>query len=231
MVVPESGTSISIGSRFDGVTYKLVWSRLENGRWTDPRVVTFGLGDDLAPVIGTSRAGSFLYWTDGRGRVLYAPFDPEFGRLFAAPRTLPLHGLGLSGPSVEGGSDAPIILGLCDGGATEPCVNPGTPPPAPIVAPPPPTGPAPEGTTDAPIILGTGGGDTGGTNATTLTAASALTCDTQILAVAHGKIVGVAAIDATGWVTQLGRFLLAPGVDPAAATAAAATYFHQRACN
>jgi hypothetical protein len=229
VTAPESGAPIRIWSRFDGVAHKLAWSRFENGRWTSPRVVTFGPGDDMAPVFGTSSAGSFLFWTDGRGRVLYAPFDPEFGRLFAVPRTLPFSAAGRGGPSAEGGTDAPVILGLCDGGATDPCVASGHGGTLPITSQP--TSPSPEGGSDAPITLSTGSSGTGGESATTMTAASSLTCSTQVLAFAYGKKVQAVAIDGLGRVTLLGRFVLADDVNPAEATATLGVYYHGRACD
>jgi len=224
---PSSGAPIRIESRFDGLQRKLAWSRFENGRWSEPHALTFGPGDDLAPAAGTSSTGSTLYWTDGKGRIFYVPFDPESGRLFAVPRPLPLTRLGRNGPTTEGGADAPIILGTCDQGS-EPCVSPRPGPPTP-------TGELHggiglEGGTDVPIVLGTGTGTGTGGNSTTLGVASSSTCATQVLSVASRGVMTTVAVDGSGRVTLLGRFLLAPGVDPADATAAVGTYFHRRAC-
>jgi hypothetical protein len=232
----EDGASIRLWSRFDGVAQKIAWSRFVDGRWTDPRLVTFGPGDDLAPVFGTSSAGSFLYWTDGRGRVLYAPFDPGFGRLFAVPRTLRLAASGRGGPSTEGGTDAPVIIGLCDG-TNDPCVQTGHGTPVPFTTPPT-NGPSTEGGTDAPVVLSVGGtgGDTGNSgsgdlNETILAAASSPSCGTQVLAVASGNRIHAVAIDGAGRVTPLGRYTLAPGLDPTQAAASVAVYLQGHACN
>jgi hypothetical protein len=221
---PSSGAPIRIWSRFDGLAHKLAWSRFENGHWSDPRVMTFGPGDDLAPAAGTSSAGSMLYWTDERGRVIYAPFDPESGRLFAVPRPLPVLPPRRHGPATEGGTDAPVILGNCEKANSEPCVAPGPGGPAPRN--PQPMVPSLDGGTDVPIVL-----TTGSTSITTLTVASTRSCGTQVLSVASDGAVTVMAIDGGGRVTVLGRFGLEPDVDPAEATAAAGTHFHRRSCN
>ena len=251
---PESGAAIRIWSQFDGMANKIAWSRFVDGGWTSPRLLTFGPGDDLAPVFGTSNAGSYLYWTDRRGRVLYAPFDPEFGRLFAVPRTLPF--TGRSGPGVEGGTDVPVILGLCDGGASDPCVTPGHGGTSFTSQP---DGPSPEGGGDVPIVLsmggtggsgtggsgtggsGTGGSGTGGNSTsgsgsegmttTALAAASSPTCSTQVLVIASGRRVQAVAVEGAGRVTLLGRFMLAAGVDPAEAAASVGIYFYRRTCD
>jgi len=221
---PSSGAPIKIWSRFDGLQRKLAWSRFEGGRWSEPHLLTFGPGDDLAPAAGTSSAGSLLYWTDERGRVIYAPFDPESGRLFAVPRPLTVAPLPRHRPGTEGGTDAPVILGNCEKASNEPCVGPR--PPAPVPGNLPPSGTSLEGGTDIPIVL-----TTGSTSITTLTVASAPTCGTQVLALASDEVVTVVAVDGSGRVTPLGRFVLDPDADPAEATAAAGTYFHRRTCN
>jgi hypothetical protein len=221
---PSTGATIRIWSRFDGLQRKLAWSRFENGRWSDPRVVTFGPGDDLAPAAGISSTGSMLYWADEHGRVIYAPFDPESGRLFAVPRPLPITPLRPHGPATEGGTDAPVILGNCEKSNNEPCVGQAHGAPVPINSPP--AGPGLEGGTDIPIVL-----TTGSTSITTVTVASAPTCGTQVVSIASGGMVAVVAIDGSARATLLGRFVLDTGVDPSEATAAAGTYFHQRTCN
>jgi hypothetical protein len=221
---PSSGAPIRIWSRFDGLQHKLAWSRFENGRWSEPRALTFGSGDDLAPAAGISGAGSMLYWTDERGRVIYAPFDPESGRLFAVPRPLPVLSPRRHGPATEGGTDAPVILGNCEKANNGPCVGPRSG--APVASNLPPTAPSLDGGTDVPIVL-----TTGSTSITTLTVASTPSCGTQVLSVASDGAVAVMAVDGSGRVSVLGRFVLDPDVDPAEATAAAGTYFHRRACN
>jgi len=220
---PSSGAPIRIWSQSDGLQQKLVWSRLEKGAWTEPRSLTFGPGDDMAPVVGTSSLGSMLYWIDERGRVLYAPFDPESGRLFAVPRPIPVSPLHRREPAGEGGTDAPVILGNCMNASHVPCAGPG--PGNPLPSTPPRTDPGLEGGTDIPIVL-----TTGSTGLTTVTATSSFACTTQVLSMASDGMVTVVSVDGTGRVTLLGRLVLAPDVDPSEATAAAGTYYHLRTC-
>jgi hypothetical protein len=219
---PSSGASILIWTHFDGVERKLAWSRMVNGHWSAPRIMTFGPGDDRTPAVGISSAGSFLYWTDGRGRVFYAPFDPETGRLFAVPRPLPAASPVRPGPAPEGGSDVPVILGVCESPEDVPCVGGGSTPPAPINGP---NVPQPEGGSDVPITLCNGGSCTTG-----LTVTSDPDCPTQVLTVALDGQASSYRIDGSGRVKLLGRFVLADGVDEGAASAAASTYYHDQVC-
>lgn len=118
---PVSGRQVAVWSQFDGVSNKIAYARLENGIWTDFHYLTFGRGHHIAPRIGISRDGAFLFWVvDGR-RYVYAPVDLSSGRLHAAPRRIPLEASGIhllgggsgKGTATEGGSDVPVVTEEC----------------------------------------------------------------------------------------------------------------------
>jgi hypothetical protein len=118
---PVSGRQVAVWSQFDGVSNKIAYARFENGVWTDFHYITFGRGHHIAPRIGVSRDGAFLFWVvDGR-RYVYAPVDLSSGRLHAAPRKVPLEASGLhlfgggsgKGTATEGGSDVPVVTEEC----------------------------------------------------------------------------------------------------------------------
>jgi hypothetical protein len=113
------GSPVLVWSRFDGSNRKIAYARLSAGEWTDFHFLTFGPGDDLEPRVGTSAAGSYLFYFDRPDRYLYAPLDLSSGRLFAAPRLLNLgnarRDIGsrqqLGDITTYGGVDAPIVTG------------------------------------------------------------------------------------------------------------------------
>ena len=168
---PRSGRPVLIWSRFDGAAMKLAWSRFDAGVWSEARFLTFGPGDDRTPALGTSAAGSYLFWRGAGESVLHAPIDLETGRFFAAPKVLPIPEVDRTpSPGViprnplssQGGTDAPIVPPHTNGGTDAPviiCQNP--PCPQTNGAPDVPLGPSTgssstvgtTGGTDAPVII------------------------------------------------------------------------------
>jgi hypothetical protein len=168
---PRSGRPVLIWSRHDGSAMKLAWSRFDAGVWSEARFLTFGPGDDRAPAVGTSAAGSYLFWRGVGDSVLHAPIDLETGRFFAAPTALPISGVDRSSGvgvvprnplSSQGGTDAPIVPPHTNGGTDAPVIICNNPPcPQTNGAPDVPLGPVggasgtvgPTGGTDAPVII------------------------------------------------------------------------------
>ena len=225
LTAPRSGAPILIWSQDDGYTRKLVWSRFVGNHWSTPRPMTFGSGDDLAPVAGVSSTGSVLYWVDDRGRVFYVPFDPDSGSLHAVPRPVTLAGRLGTDPQPEGGSEVPIILSNCDvPNPTDPCIpttptgggggTTGVPPRI-----------SPNGGTDAPIQT-----STGTTSTNSLAVASHAGCGSQVLATVTEDSVSVMAFDGAGRSALLGQFRLHANVDRAAAASALAAHFLRQTC-
>jgi hypothetical protein len=114
----RSRRPVLIWSRHDGAAMKLAWSRFDGGLWSEARFLTFGPGDDRAPALGTSAAGSYLFWRGVGDSVLYAPLDLETGRFFAAPAALRIPEAA-RGPR-DGGTEAPIPAVQPDGGTDAP---------------------------------------------------------------------------------------------------------------
>jgi hypothetical protein len=166
-----------------------------------------------------------LFWIDDRGKVFFAPFDPESGNLHAVPSPVSMGGRPGQGPSPEGGGDVPIILVYCDASAVvEPCV-PLPPPGGGTIRTGPPPRIGPEGGNDSPITL-----TTSATQTTSLAVASQPVCGSQVLAVASEDSVSVLAFDGAGRSTSLGQFRLGPNVDRNAAAATLGAYFLRAAC-
>jgi hypothetical protein len=211
------GTTVLVWSQYDGLANKLAWSRLEGGRWIAPHYLTFGPGDDLAPVIGRSRAGTTLYWIGEHGRVFYASFDSEAGRLFAVPRPLPISSARSMTP--EGSADAPIVLGICGSG---PC-------PENLIGPLVPGGSVvpyrPEGGADAPIVL-----TVASAGGTTVTATSSPSCSVQIVATATDSTLRVYAIDDDGRIILHTRSTVPPDSDLVAVASGAVSYWYPTYC-
>ena len=227
LTAPRTGAPILIWSLDDGYSRKLVWSKFNGERWSRPKPMTFGSGDDLSPVAGVSSTGSILYWIDDRGRLFYAPFDPESGSLHAVPAPITLAGrTGRVG--TEGGVDSPVILVYCDSnGGTQPCI-PGADPGGAggsggHTGLPPKIGP--DGATDAPIVL-----STGGTSTNSVAVASSPACGSQIMATASEDSVSVMMFDGAGRSTLLGQYRLGPNVERNAAVATLSAYFLKPTC-
>lgn len=87
---PATGAVVAVWSHFDGVAFRIAYARLQDGDFTDVHPLTFGRSDDRLPRVGTARSGSYLFWVANDLRYMYAPIDLAAGRLFAAPKTLPL---------------------------------------------------------------------------------------------------------------------------------------------
>lgn len=224
LTAPRTGSPVLIWSQNDGYSRKLVWSLFRENRWSSPKALTFGTGDDLSPVAGISSTGSVLYWIDDRGRVFFAPFDPEAGNLHAVPRPVSLANFAGRNPRIEGGGiDNPIILQACDSTGVEPCIpagptgggsGTGTPPRI-----------RPDGGIDSPIGL-----STGGTGTNSLAVASAPVCGSQVLAAGAGDSITVLAFDGAGRSTLLGQFRIDPAADRNAAVSALSAHFLKRVC-
>lgn len=114
-----TGSPVVVWSRFDGSNMKIAYARFSAGVWTDFHFLTFGPGDDIEPRIGTSAAGSYLFFFVRPDKYLFAPLDLSSGRLFAAPHLLSLgnamRDITARRRSVDittyGGVDAPIVTG------------------------------------------------------------------------------------------------------------------------
>jgi len=87
---PSTGSIVAIWSRFDGLSPKIAYARYDGAGFTDSHFLTFGRGGETLPRIGTAQSGSYLFWVENDLRYLYAPLDLAAGRLFAAPKILPL---------------------------------------------------------------------------------------------------------------------------------------------
>jgi hypothetical protein len=226
LTAPRSGAPILIWSLDDGFARKLVWSKFVGNRWSSPRPMTFGTGDDLAPVAGISSTGSVLFWVDDRGRFFSAPFDPESGNLYAVPHPVTLGSRLGSDPSPEGGTDAPVILVYCDAATpVQPCLpappsgggggsQTGLPPRMGV-----------EGGSDAPVVL-----SVGGTSTSNLAVASHPGCGKQILAAAADDSVSVMSFDGAGRSSLVGEFRLGPNVDRQAAVSMLGAHYLRQIC-
>ena len=225
---PRSGRPVLIWSRWDGTSMKLAWSRFDGDRWTDARFLTFGPGNDLSPAVGTSSAGSYLFWKNEQNQFFYAPIDLGTGRLFAAPALVGAAESPVASVTTrlrpEGSSDVPIILGGCDPNHPETCTDPGG-------------GGAgsgsgvikPEGGSDVPIIIC---GPTSGVECdppktniysqVELVVASDALCASQVLVMAseHGRQLHAVEFLGGGRTRTLDRMAIHPGTDPLAAATA-----------
>lgn len=238
---PSTGGSIALYTRSDGTSLKIAWARLEGGAWRDAHDVTFGAGDDLSPVVGTSLIGTTLFWRTDAGRVFYAPFDVASGRLFAVPRPLevrraaaaPAPATGLSAPTtpsapshgvgIEGGTDIPVILRNCSATVGPPCIGPGGVTPLP-------TGGgllAPEGGSDVPVVLSTPSTAVG-----PLAVASSSACAHEPVAIVSRDGASFVVVDFTGSPRPLvlGRYAPDHGVRLSDALTAADAYFLRSLC-
>lgn len=119
------GSLVLLWSRFDGVYRKIAFSRFTDGMWTGFRFVTFGPGDDDLPLFGAGQDGSYLYYVVQPNHFYYAPIDLSTGLLIGPPRGIDVAALARQkprltspgGPSLQGGTDAPINWRGCrDGG-------------------------------------------------------------------------------------------------------------------
>lgn len=108
-VDPRTGAVVLVWSRADAVYRKIAYARLEQGGWTDFHLLTFDGGDDVAPRIGSSSAGSYLFWAGPGSSYFYAPVELSAGRLLAAPRALALGFLRSSGR--RGADDTGVSTG------------------------------------------------------------------------------------------------------------------------
>jgi len=235
---PRSGSPILIWSRHDGAAMKLAWARFEAGAWVETRFLTFGPGNDRAPAVGTSIAGSYLFWRGEDNRVLHAPLDLGTGRLFASPRALPIAGPG-AGDRVprdsgahwnqltpQGGTDAPIIIPRdpppinTTGGTDAPIIIPRDPPPI-----------SPSGGTDAPVVHGSSSGS-GSSSSQALVVFSDPSCATQILLIGstHGHVLLAVEFAGAGRVSPLGRFVIHPEIAREDAVSAAGSRYLDAAC-
>jgi hypothetical protein len=247
---PRSGGPVLVWSRHDGAGgLKLAWTRFESGTWGAMRHLTFGRGDDRSPAVGTSNAGTYLFWRGASGEVFQAPIDLATGRLFGAPRALPIGSY-----SPQGGSDVPV--GITPG---EPSTNGGTDVPIGIILPPD-DPPRPNGGSDAPIIICTGNGcppqgdsqapvdddpsPTGGsdvpiigtnsfsTSSPGLFVVSEPSCGAQLVLVGSpsGRTLLAVQFTGSGRVSVLGRMTIPPGVTTTDAATAAGARFLEAVC-
>lgn len=226
---PRSGSPILVWSRFDGSSMKIAWARFERGAWRNTRFITFGQGDDRSPAVGTSLAGSFLFWTQGDS-VLYAPVDLGTGRLFGAPRPVTAPGRIGGGLRPDGGADAPIVLSSCDHNRNSLCPGPPTPPAGPNT--PTPRPPSTEGGTDVPITIPTPTGTPSGARPE-VTVASDPVCSTQVLVlgVAGSRGYAIVGFDGSGTIAPVVRVVLSPEVDLSDASSAAGAHYLERLCH
>src|SRR5437899_4884444 len=90
LTLDETGSAVLVWSRFDGSYRKIAYARFAGGAWTNVHYLTFGPGDNYEPRIGTSLAGSYLFFYTQPDTYQYVPLDLVTGRLFAAPKPLDL---------------------------------------------------------------------------------------------------------------------------------------------
>ena len=220
---PRTGAPVLIWSHWNGQAMKLAWSRFDSGAWSNPRDVTFGPGNDLAPAVGLSSAGGYLFFWRDSSRVMYAPIDLGTGRLFAAPR--PLTPAVLKGRDVtpNGGTDVPILIGICGPQYNAPCVGPGAPPVLPGIAH---QTPGIEGGSDVPVV-----GSGSQSPATSISVASQPDCQTMLVGLGRGAdpTLRIVAFDGAGRAWMVAR-VIPDGVSPAAALAASTAHFLGSAC-
>jgi len=223
IVVSDPGTGAVVKIWSDGFTAKLTWARQDASGWSASHALTWGLGIDRAPAVGTTSAGSWLFWRSELGEVLYAPLELSAGRLLGAPAPLQPSGGILPGslPRTEGGMDTPVVLGHCDDGDLV-CIaqrNPPGPSNPPGQNPP----PVMEGGLDSPTTLSPTSPDP------TLIVSSEPTCERQIVTIAQpgdsvlvlevdgaGRVHGRKAVTLQDGVTaeDAGRFFLAKSCKP-----------------
>jgi hypothetical protein len=220
---PRSGVPVLIWSHGEAGARKLAWARFETAGWVGVHDLTFGPADDRFPAVGVSSGGAFLFWRRDAGRVFYAPLDLSSGRLFAAPRHLAVSNHGWHGPSIEGGTDAPVILGTCTTTSLQPCLGSGRYPIDPGTVPP----PTLDGGSDVPIVQGSA------TSAvTSVSVAADPSCATMVLALADpadGSTM-VVAFSATERASLAARYRPAADASAADAARAATMFFLQKSC-
>jgi len=83
-VDPSTGSVSLLWSRFDGVSFKIAYAKLDGSAWTDFHILTFGRFGEFEPRVGSSSTGSYLFWLGSEGGLFYAPVDLAAGRLLAA---------------------------------------------------------------------------------------------------------------------------------------------------
>jgi hypothetical protein len=220
---PRSGAPVLIWSHWDGQAMKLAWSRFDSGAWSDSREVTFGPGNDRSPAVGISSAGAYLFFRRDNTKIFYVPIDLGTGRLFAAPRLLSPSILKGRDWKPNGGTDVPIIIGMCGPNHNAPCVNPGGPPVLPGGAH---QTPGIEGGTDVPIISISAPSPEG-----SISVASTPDCQTMLIGFAHGdgSVQRIIGFDGAGRAWLVGRVVV-DGVTPAEALAAATSHFLGSVC-
>jgi hypothetical protein len=220
---PRTGAPVLIWSHWDGQAMKLAWSLFDSGSWSAPRDVTFGPGNDSSPAVGISSAGAYLFFWRDNARVLYAPIDLGTGRLFAAPRLLRPSVLKGRDWKPNGGTDVPIIIGVCGSNDNAPCVNPGGPPVLPGRAK---QTPGTNGGTDVPIIS-----TPSPSPETSISVASEPACQTMLVGLgrSHDAMQRIIGFDGAGRAWLVGR-VVADGVTPAEALAASTSHFLESLC-
>lgn len=228
---PGTGATVKIWSRSDGFTAKIAWARLNGSGWGHAHDLTFGLGTDRDPAVGITSSGSWLFWRNEIGQVLYAPLELSAGRLLGVPSPLPMSmgGVTVGGvggirpgslPGIEGGVDSPVILFNCDPGSGDVrCVQPKNPPTG---GGPGTTPPILEGGTDAPVTTGGVGGI-----GVTLVVSSQPTCDRQIVTFGATDSLTVLEVDGAGRLVSRKTASLEPGVT----AEAAGQYFLLASCS
>jgi len=116
LALDATGSAVLVWSRSDGLYRKIAYARFAGGNWTNFHYLTFGVGDDDLPRIGTDMTGSYLFYAARTDKYLYAPLELVTGRLFAAPRFLNVGGTrrDIESPrppgnvALRGGVDAPV---------------------------------------------------------------------------------------------------------------------------
>ena len=219
-----TGTVFLLWSRADGAAYKIHYARFQAGAWVDAHALTFGRGNDRHPRAGFDHAGATLFFVADGSRYFHAPFDPAYGRLFAAPRLLarlvgyaPAPILGEGGDLfVNGGLDAPVppTDRTCTGGCSSATTWSGAT--------------STQGGMDAPVPPTNQGGSkpTGsGKNASAWGVAGDASCGSQILVVPARDFPGAHVIRYTDGQTRvLARIPLPATVPPGFGDQAARTY-------
>ena len=228
---PPDVPTTAIWSRSDGFSAKIAWARLNGSGWGHAHDLTFGLGTDRDPAVGITSSGSWLFWRNEIGQVLYAPLELSAGRLLGVPSPLPMSmgGVTVGGvggirpgslPGIEGGVDSPVILFNCDPGSGDVrCVQPKNPPTG---GGPGTTPPILEGGSDAPTTLGGAGGI-----GVTLVVSSQPTCDRQIVTFGATDSLTVLEVDGAGRLVSRKTASLEPGVT----AEAAGQYFLLASCS
>jgi hypothetical protein len=114
-VDPSTGSVALLWSRFDGVSFKIAYARLDGTVWTDFHILTFARTGEFEPRVGSSSTGSYLFWLGPEGGVFYAPVDLAGGRLLAAGTVIRVRPATAGGRTLQSGTGASTSVNRAGG--------------------------------------------------------------------------------------------------------------------